>query len=95
MADPGPAPALPEHYFRHEFGRLVAVLSRRFGLHRVELCEDAVQTALLRAVQSRVFSALLVRHDITWARTEQFVTALRRRARKRAPFLYPCCELEE
>jgi RNA polymerase sigma factor (sigma-70 family) len=47
-----PAPELPEHYFRHEFGRLVAVLSRRFGLARVELCEDAAQTALLRAVQS-------------------------------------------
>lgn len=28
------------------------MLSRRFGMHRVELCEDAVQTALLRAVQS-------------------------------------------
>ena len=52
MADPRSPLALPEHYFRHEFGRLVAVLSRRFGLHRVELCEDAVQTALLRAVQS-------------------------------------------
>jgi RNA polymerase sigma-70 factor (ECF subfamily) len=43
--------ALPEHFFRHESGRLVSVLSRRFGAHRVELCEDAVQTALLRAVQ--------------------------------------------
>ena len=52
MPDPEAAPALPEHYFRHEFGRLVSVLSRRFGVHRVELCEDAVQTALLRAVQS-------------------------------------------
>jgi RNA polymerase sigma factor (sigma-70 family) len=52
VTDPTPAPALPEHYFRHEFGRLVSVLSRRFGVHRVELCEDAVQTALLRAVQS-------------------------------------------
>jgi RNA polymerase sigma factor (sigma-70 family) len=52
VADPKPAPVLPEHYFRHESGRLVAVLSRRFGMHRVELCEDAVQTALLRAVQS-------------------------------------------
>lgn len=50
--EPKPAPALPEHYFRHEFGRLVAVLSRRFGVHRLELCEDAVQTALLRAMQS-------------------------------------------
>src|SRR5258708_38814486 len=49
----GPAaPELPEHYFRHEFGRLVSVLSRRFGVHRLELCEDAAQTALLNAVQS-------------------------------------------
>ena len=52
MPAAAPAAALPEHYFRHEFGRLVSVLSRRFGVHRVELCEDAVQTALLRAVQS-------------------------------------------
>jgi RNA polymerase sigma factor (sigma-70 family) len=52
VTDPTPTAALPEHYFRHEFGRLVSVLSRRFGVHRVELCEDAVQTALLRAVQS-------------------------------------------
>ena len=52
VPDPEPAPVFPEHYFRHEFGRLVSVLSRRFGVHRVELCEDAVQTALLRAVQS-------------------------------------------
>jgi RNA polymerase sigma factor (sigma-70 family) len=51
MASPEASLALPEHYFRHEFGRLVPVLSRRFGMHRVELCEDAVQTALLRAVQ--------------------------------------------
>jgi hypothetical protein len=53
VPDPEPAPALAEHYFRHEFGRLVSVLSRRFGVHRVELCEDAVQTALLRAVQTK------------------------------------------
>jgi RNA polymerase sigma-70 factor (ECF subfamily) len=52
VAEAESAPALPDHYFRREFGRLVAVLSRRFGVHRVEICEDAVQTALLRAVQS-------------------------------------------
>lgn len=46
------APALPEHYFRHEFGRLVSVLSRRYGVQRLELCEDAAQSALLRALQS-------------------------------------------
>ncbi|HLK40079.1 MAG TPA: sigma-70 family RNA polymerase sigma factor [Polyangiaceae bacterium] len=52
MPTADPAPELPEHYFRHEFGRLVSVLSARFGVHRLELCEDAAQTALLRAVQS-------------------------------------------
>jgi RNA polymerase sigma factor (sigma-70 family) len=52
VTEPRPAPELPEHYFRHEFGRLVSVLTRRFGVRRVELCEDAAQTALLRAVQS-------------------------------------------
>ena len=46
------APELPEHWFRRELGRLVSILSRRFGLHRMELCEDAAQTALLRATQS-------------------------------------------
>lgn len=46
------ASELPEHWFRHELGRLVSILSRRFGLHRLELCEDAAQTALLQAAQS-------------------------------------------
>jgi RNA polymerase sigma-70 factor (ECF subfamily) len=31
---------------------LVSILSRRFGVHRLELCEDAAQTALLRATQA-------------------------------------------
>ncbi|MBV9947008.1 MAG: sigma-70 family RNA polymerase sigma factor [Myxococcales bacterium] len=46
------APELPEHWFRRELGRLVSILSRRFGFHRMELCEDAAQTALLQATQS-------------------------------------------
>src|SRR5687768_1454934 len=45
-------PELPEHWFRRELGRLVSILSRRFGHHRLELCEDAAQSALLRATQS-------------------------------------------
>jgi RNA polymerase sigma-70 factor (ECF subfamily) len=45
-------PELPEHWFRRELGRLVSILSRRFGVHRLELCEDAAQTALLQATQS-------------------------------------------
>lgn len=43
---------LPEHYFRHEHGRLVSILSRRFAAHPIELCEDAVQAALLRALET-------------------------------------------
>ncbi|MEO6598556.1 MAG: sigma-70 family RNA polymerase sigma factor, partial [Polyangiaceae bacterium] len=35
-----------------ELGRLVSILSRRFGVHRLGLCEDAAQTALLQATQS-------------------------------------------
>ena len=38
--------------FRHEHGRLVAILSRRFGAQHQESCEDAAQAALLRAVET-------------------------------------------
>jgi RNA polymerase sigma-70 factor (ECF subfamily) len=43
---------LPAHWFRRELGRLVSVLSHRFGVHRLELCEDAAQNALLQATRS-------------------------------------------
>ena len=45
-------PALAEHFFRHEYGRLVAMLCRRVGLHHLEAVEDAVQAALLAAVET-------------------------------------------
>jgi RNA polymerase sigma factor (sigma-70 family) len=45
-------PELPPHFFRRELGRLVSILSRRFGHDRIELCEDAAQTALLQATQA-------------------------------------------
>jgi RNA polymerase sigma-70 factor (ECF subfamily) len=43
---------LVEHFFRHEYGRLVAVLVRAFGARHLELAEDAVQEAMRRALQS-------------------------------------------
>ncbi|MGH8238786.1 MAG: sigma-70 family RNA polymerase sigma factor, partial [Steroidobacteraceae bacterium] len=43
---------LVEHFFRHAYGRLVAILSRQFGLHRLEAVEDAVQAALMTALES-------------------------------------------
>jgi RNA polymerase sigma factor (sigma-70 family) len=44
--------ALVEHFFRHEYGKLVATLSRRVGVHNIEAVEDAVQAALMTAVDS-------------------------------------------
>ena len=46
------AAPLGEHFFRHEFGRLVATLSRRMGAQHLEVIEDAVQAALLAALES-------------------------------------------
>ena len=44
------APALVEHLFRHEYGRLVASLVRRVGVQHLQLVEDAVQSALMAAL---------------------------------------------
>ena len=45
--------APPEkHFFRHEYGRLVAMLSRRMGVQHLQAIEDAVQSALLAALES-------------------------------------------
>ncbi len=43
---------LGEHFFRHEYGRLVAILSRRIGVQHLEAIEDAAQSALLTALES-------------------------------------------
>jgi RNA polymerase sigma factor (sigma-70 family) len=57
-------PELPDHWFRRELGRLVSVLSHRFGVHRLELCEDAAQNALLQA--SRSWSSALPDNPGAW-----------------------------
>ncbi len=45
-------PQLAETFFRHEYGRLVATLSRRVGARHIDAIEDAVQGALLSALQA-------------------------------------------
>ena len=49
---PGPTAAsgLVEHFFRREYGRLVAVLTRKVGVRHLDIVEDAVQAALLSAL---------------------------------------------
>lgn len=46
------ASELVEHYFRHEYGRLVSRLVRVFSVRRIDAIEDAVQSALLTALTS-------------------------------------------
>ena len=40
-----------DHLFRHESGRMVAALTRIFGIHNLALAEDVVQDAFCRALE--------------------------------------------
>ena len=53
-ADGPPEPVAPlvEHFFRHEAGRLVAVLTRFFGWRNFDLVEDMVQATLVEALRA-------------------------------------------
>jgi RNA polymerase sigma-70 factor (ECF subfamily) len=44
-----------EHLFRHEAGKMVAMLARIFGIEHLGLAEDVVQEALARALQTWPF----------------------------------------
>ncbi len=76
--------AFGEHFFRHEYGRLVAILSRRVGVHHLEAVEDAVQFALLSAVESWPRSAV-PENPAAWlfrVAHNHVLGELRRRARR-------------
>jgi len=49
---------LVDHLFRHEAGRMIAVLTRIFGIHNLELVEDTVQETFLKALQVWRYNAL-------------------------------------
>ncbi|NRB47109.1 MAG: sigma-70 family RNA polymerase sigma factor [Saprospiraceae bacterium] len=52
MKDANPYPhQLAEHFFRHSYGRLVAILVNYFGLSAVQLAEDIVQDTLMEAME--------------------------------------------
>lgn len=42
---------LAEHFFRHNYAKMVAVLVRYFGLKEVEIAEDIVQDTLVEAME--------------------------------------------
>jgi len=41
---------LAEHFFRHEYSKMVAVISRYFGMSRLDMSEDIVQDTLIEAM---------------------------------------------
>lgn len=43
---------MEDHFFRHEFGRIVAALTRLFGVGNIELAEDITQDAFCRAMET-------------------------------------------
>lgn len=45
-------PKLAEHLFRQEAGKMISALTGIFGVHRLQLAEDVVQEALIRALQT-------------------------------------------
>jgi RNA polymerase sigma-70 factor (ECF subfamily) len=77
---------LGEHFFRHEYGRLVAILSRRVGVQQLETVEDAVQFALQMAVETWPKEAVPENPSAWLFRVahHRFVGELRRRARHAA-----------
>lgn len=51
MSSPKNVQALVDHLFRHEAGRMVAILTRIFGIHNLELAEDVMQDTLHQALK--------------------------------------------
>jgi RNA polymerase sigma factor (sigma-70 family) len=49
---------LVDHLFRHEAGKMTAILTKIFGLHQLQLVEDVVQEAFLKAVQTWPFQGI-------------------------------------
>src|SRR5262244_4218130 len=52
MQQPEGVSQLVEHLFRHESAKMVATLTRIFGIEHLNLAEDVVQEALSRALQT-------------------------------------------
>ncbi|OQP59147.1 hypothetical protein A3860_38580 [Niastella vici] len=49
---------LVDHLFRHQSGKMIAVLTRIFGMHNLEMIEDVVQESFLRAIHTWSYKQL-------------------------------------
>jgi RNA polymerase sigma-70 factor (ECF subfamily) len=55
VQQPAEVSGIVEHLFRHEGAKMVAILTRIFGIEHLNLAEDVVQEALARALQTWPF----------------------------------------
>lgn len=70
-----------DHLFRHESGKMVAILTRILGFENLHLAEDVVQDALLKAMQNWAFTGV-PRNPSAWllqVARNQALDAVRRR----------------
>ncbi len=51
-------PALVDHLFRHQAGQMIATLVRVFGPRHIDLAEEVVQEALVKALQLWVYKGI-------------------------------------
>jgi RNA polymerase sigma factor (sigma-70 family) len=58
VQEPQRVSQLVEHLFRHEAGKMIATLTRIFGIEHLSLVEDVVQEALARALQTWPFRGI-------------------------------------
>src|SRR6187397_1467189 len=49
---------LVDHLFRHESGKMIAVLSRLLGLQNIEIAQDIVQDTLLQAMSTWSYKSI-------------------------------------
>src|SRR6266436_61997 len=88
-----------DHLFRREAGRMVAALTRVFGVHNLTLAEDAVQDAFCRAMEVWRFEGM-PENPSAWLMATAKHRALdivrrERTARKLAPDLARLLEPDE
>src|SRR3982750_3547161 len=57
-AGSGDISRLTDHFFRHEAGKLISVLTGIFGINRLQLAEDVVQESLVRALRTWPYAGI-------------------------------------
>jgi len=77
---------IEDHFFRNEFGRIVATLTRLFGVNNIQLAEDVTQDALCRAMETWKLRGL-PKNPSAWLMTTAKNRALDILRRERRAFL--------